>query len=181
MNNTFSFRRFGSYFAYDIRRWASSYGPTLLVMSFFPVILYTLILVYSLLFRQMWCAPSETTRIIVGCIVSAVLSLTYPASVYGFVTDKRAGSAFLMLPASRLEKFLSMILNTVVVVPMIFSALYIVLRCHVVLFCPGRAACSGLLCLRERCSNTCEPLLSLFQCGRIHSVFPFGSTFVQEA
>ena len=121
MNNTFSFRRFGSYFAYDIRRWASSYGPTLLVMSFFPVILYTLILVYSLLFRQMWCAPSETTRIIVGCIVSAVLSLTYPASVYGFVTDKRAGSAFLMLPASRLEKFLSMILNTVVVVPMIFS------------------------------------------------------------
>ena len=50
MNNTFSISRFGRYFKYDFKRWVSTYGPTLLLMSAAPLILYTLTVVYSLLF-----------------------------------------------------------------------------------------------------------------------------------
>ena len=117
--------RFGRYFRYDFRRWVATYGPTLLLMSAVPVILYTLTVVYSLLFSQEWSTPGETTRIIVGCIVATVLQITYPASVYGYVTEKRAGSAFILLPASVFEKFLSMLINTIVVVPLAFSLIYL--------------------------------------------------------
>lgn len=125
MSDIFSLSRFGRYFRYDFRRWASTYGPTLLLMSAVPVILYTLTVVYSLLFSQEWSTPGETTRIIVGCIVAAVLQITYPASVYGYVTEKRAGSAFILLPASVFEKFMSMLLNAIVVVPLVFSLIYL--------------------------------------------------------
>ena len=124
MNNTFSFSRFGRYFKYDLRRWVSTYGATLLLMAAVPVILYTLTGVYSLLFSGEWSTPGETTRIIIGVIFSAIMVITYPASVYGYITDKRAGSAFILIPASVFEKFLSMLLNTVVIVPLVFGIIY---------------------------------------------------------
>ena len=99
MNNTFSFNRFGKYFRYDLKRWVASFGPTLLLMSAVPVILYTFIAIYSLLFSGQWDTPGETTRIVAGVITSAVMVLIYPASVYGYITDKKAGSSFLMIPA----------------------------------------------------------------------------------
>lgn len=142
LNNTFSFSRFGKYFQYDCRRWVAGYGPTLLLMSAFPVILYTMTLVYSLLFRQEWGTPGETTRIIVACIMTGILMLTYPSQVYGFVTDKRAGSAFLMIPASVFEKFLSMILNTALVVPLAFGSVYLALDAVI---CAVDGTCGGTL------------------------------------
>lgn len=142
MNKTFSLSRFGHYFIYDFRRWAVNYGPTLLLMAAMPLIQYTLILVYSLIFSQTWETPGETTRIIIACITTYLLMLTYPASVYGFVTDKRAGSAFQLIPASVFEKFLSMILNTVFVVPFIFGALYLTLD---EIICLVDGTCGGTL------------------------------------
>lgn len=142
MNKTFSLSRFSHYFIYDFRRWAVSYGPTLLLMAAMPLIQYTLILVYSLIFNQTWETPGETTRIVVACITTCLLMLTYPASVYGFVTDKRAGSAFQLIPASVFEKFLSMILNTVFVVPAIFGALYLTLDA---IICLVDGTCGGTL------------------------------------
>lgn len=142
MNKTFSLSRFGHYFIYDFRRWTVNYGPTLLLMAAMPLIQYTLILVYSLIFSQTWETPGETTRIIIACITTYLLMLTYPASVYGFVTDKRAGSAFQLIPASVFEKFLSMILNTVFVVPFIFGALYLTLDA---IICLVDGTCGGTL------------------------------------
>ena len=72
MNKTFSLSRFGHYFIYDFRRWAVSYGPTLLLMAAMPLIQYTLILVYSLIFSQTWETPGETTRIVVACITTCL-------------------------------------------------------------------------------------------------------------
>lgn len=125
MENTFSFSRFGRYFKYDFRRWVSTYGLSLLLMSAAPLILYTVTLVYSLLFSQEWNTPGETSRIIVAWMVSAVLVLTCSSNAYGYVTDKRAGSAFVMIPASLLEKCLSMILNVAVVIPLVFGVIYL--------------------------------------------------------
>ena len=75
MNKTFSLSRFGHYFIYDFRRWAVNYGPTLLLMAAMPLIQYTLILVYSLIFSQTWETPGETTRIIIACITTNLLML----------------------------------------------------------------------------------------------------------
>ena len=142
MNNTFSFSRFGRYFKYDLRRWVSTYGATLLLMAAVPVILYTLTGVYSLLFSGEWSTPGETTRIIIGVIFSAIMVITYPASVYGYITDKRAGSAFILIPASVFEKFLSMLLNTVVIVPLVFGIIYMSLDG---LICLIDSSCGGSL------------------------------------
>ena len=72
--------------------------------------------------------------------------LTYPSSVYGYVTEKRAGSTFVLMPASVFEKFLSMILNTVVVVPLAFGLVYL--------------SIDGIICLLD---GTCGG--SLFSCA----------------
>ena len=125
MENTFSLSRFGRYFKYDFKRWVSTYGLSLLLISAAPLILYTVTLVYSLLFSQEWNTPGENSRIIVAWLVSAVLVLTCTSSAYGYVTDKRAGSAFVMIPASVFEKCLSMILNVVVVIPLAFIFIYL--------------------------------------------------------
>lgn len=146
MNNTFSISRFGRYFKYDFKRWVSTYGPTLLLMSAAPLILYTLTVVYSLLFAGEWGTPGETTRILIACMVTFVMILTYPSSVYGYVTEKRAGSTFVLMPASVFEKFLSMILNTVVVVPLAFGLVYL--------------SIDGIICLLD---GTCGG--SLFSCA----------------
>ena len=50
----------------------------------------------------------------------------YQVRTYGHLTEKKAGSAYLMLPASKGEKFVSMLLITLVVVPLLFLAVYLV-------------------------------------------------------
>src|SRR5574344_959071 len=59
---------------------------------------------------------------IVGCVIVisvAAVILFAPARIYGHITDKRSGSDFLMLPASHLEKWISMVLITCVELPVV--------------------------------------------------------------
>jgi hypothetical protein len=51
-------------------------------------------------------------------IAILITGLVFPAKQYGSLTDRKAGSTWLMLPASTLEKFLSILLVTCVVVPL---------------------------------------------------------------
>ena len=46
----------------------------------------------------------------------------YYAYLYGFVTDRRKGSSYLMIPASTTEKFVSLLVNALVVIPVAFVA-----------------------------------------------------------
>ncbi len=124
MNNTFSFSRFGRYFKYDFKRWASSCGVPLLITSLMPIIAYAVIVTYGLVFRGEWCAPGLTTRSLIACLIPVVIIITYPAAMYGFVTDKRSGSMFLMIPVSLTEKFVSMVINAVILLPLLSSAVY---------------------------------------------------------
>lgn len=123
-NNTFSFSRFGRFFLFDLKRWAYSYGPAFLTTCLMPVIVYFIVGAFSLVFDAHWAAPEVVSRAIVLGFTAAVLFITYPASVYGFLTDKQAGADYLMIPASTLEKFLSMMLNVLVVVPVVFFLVY---------------------------------------------------------
>ncbi len=142
MNNSFSFSRFGKYFKYDFKRWISSVGLPVLITALMPVILYTIVMIYGLVFRDGFESPGITTRAIVAFLAVAVLVISYPAGMYGFVTDKKAGSMFLMLPVSAVEKFASMILNTVVVLPVLFGAVYFISDAVICLLDPS---CGGTL------------------------------------
>lgn len=162
-NNTFSFSRFGRFFLFDLKRWASSYGPAFLTTCLMPVILYFIVGAFSLVFDAHWAAPEIISRAIVLGFTAAILFITYPASVYGFITDKQAGSDYLMIPASTLEKFLSMMLNVLVVVPVVFFLVY--------------AGADALLCAIDgRCG------LSLIASSReaIDFLVDFGDTFDDE-
>lgn len=51
--------------------------------------------------------------------------IIFPAKLYGHVNERGSSTSYLLLPASRFEKYLSMILNCVVVIPLISAALYL--------------------------------------------------------
>lgn len=120
MNNTFDTRRFGKYFMFDLKNAKSNYGLTFLIVICMPIIIYILSIIFSMLFNGHWTSPSLPMRVGFSCIACAIICMSFPAQAYGKITDKRAGSEWLMIPASKLEKYLSMILITGIIVPICF-------------------------------------------------------------
>lgn len=125
MNEKFSFQRFWSYFKYDIVQMWRNNGKALLVLGGAGVILYVVHVLGSLVLpNHVWLAPSQGAR--TACFVFATLAFTlFQARTYGRLTEKRAGSSWLMLPASAAEKTVSMLLMTLVVLPLAFQLLYL--------------------------------------------------------
>lgn len=142
MNNIFSFGRFGKYFVYDLRRWIRSYGLTFMLLAGVPVLLYFFHVCFCLVFGFGWNTPSLDERCVIGIIAAIILCITYPAGVYGFISKKQTGSAFVQLPVSVTEKFVSMILNVAVVLPLAFAFIYFSLDA---LLCLVDHSCGGTL------------------------------------
>ncbi len=141
MNRVFSFSRFGRYFKYDFRRWMTSYGLTFILTAAMPVILYLAGGLISLVWGEGWNTPGISIRVVFACLVACVFVLTYPSNVYGFVTDRKVGAMFTVLPVSVTEKFVSMLLNSIVVLPALFVLLYF--------------SCDALICLIDpSCGGT---------------------------
>jgi hypothetical protein len=69
--------------------------------------------------------PPLAIRVSVFSLASVLFLVLFPSRTYGFVTEKAKGSAWLMLPASRLEKFLSMVLICLVVAPIVYFCVYL--------------------------------------------------------
>ena len=160
MNNNFNFTRFGKYFVYDLKRQWKNIGMLMLIFALFPFILYMLYMFFSALFDGglvKYFRGGEITGpelwvrfAIFGCMATIFIML-FPSRAYGEVTDKAKGSEWLMLPASRLEKFSSMTLNTLIVIPLVFIIVYLF--------------SDALVCLFDKsCGN---PLISF----RINEVF----------
>ena len=127
MSNVFSAKRFGKYFVYDLGRAKDNFGLSLLILGLLPVAFYVLYQLFSLI------GPAHSFGSGAGFSAYRGLSLiiavfvavaVFPVKVYGPLTDKRSGSAFLMLPASTLEKWLSMVLITCIVLPVCLAVLY---------------------------------------------------------
>lgn len=89
-------------------------------------ILYVIWLMFSLVFTQEWNTPPIAARVVVFLLAFAILEL-YQVRTYGYLTDKKEGSAWLMLPASRAEKFVSMLLVSLIVVPLLFLVVFLLL------------------------------------------------------
>lgn len=125
-NDIFNLRRFGKYFASDIRTCWSNYGLSLLTISLlFPVATYFITTAFNFVLKSTWNGPDLGLRFFIFAVASICLVVTMPVKCYGRITEKQYGSFWLMLPASRLEKFISMFVMTCIIVPITGFVLYL--------------------------------------------------------
>ena len=120
MNNTFSFTRFKDLLLKDGKMYFRNFGTGLIVFCSLNAIFW----IFNLLFG------SQTEPIVRFTFLGIWLSLAMilvPSKVYGKANLSREGVSFAMLPASSLEKFLSMFLYCAIVTPiLVFFGGYLV-------------------------------------------------------
>ena len=123
----FNFNRFRNYFRSDFLNCVRNYGISFLVLSTMAVTtdIFNGLFSFTLSGGQEWHGMIEPVRFLLFFIILVVLTIVSPAKLYGYVTDKKEGAAFLMIPVSRFEKFLSMVLNACVIVPLLFIIVYL--------------------------------------------------------
>ena len=124
MNETFSAGRFFRYFLFDNKQLWSRHTRAIVTFGGLGIILYIVTVLLGLLFSQTWHGPSIWARVITLAFASLVL-VFYQTKTYGYLTDPKAGAAWLMIPASRLEKFVSMMIITLIEIPVVFLATYL--------------------------------------------------------
>ena len=159
MNEKYSFQRFWTYFKYDIVQMWRHNGKAALVLGGAGVILYVIHVLFSLLFPpHVWQAPSVEAR--GACYGIATLAfILFQARTYGYLTEKRAGSSWLMLPASASEKTVSMLLMTLVALPLAFVVVFL--------------GTDALICLLDPTAGE-----SLFKSQNIYALTEDGSILV---
>ncbi len=122
----FNFNRFGKYFVSDVKTCMANYGLSLISLSILTLlVLYVIYVGFSLMLSAGWNGPAMPVRLIIFGVVMFCIVVTMPVKCYGKITDRQYGTNWLMLPASRLEKFLSMIILSCIVVPLVGFVLYI--------------------------------------------------------
>ena len=126
VNETFDSKRFGRYFRYDLSQFWHNNGKAALLLGFLSVITYLLWVGGCLVFTGTWQAPSVGMRLLFFSLGFIVL-VFYQTRTYGYLTEKRAGQSWLMLPASTLEKFISMMIITILVIPFAYILSYLAL------------------------------------------------------
>lgn len=133
MSNTFNFSRFGKYFVYDLKRQWKNIGMLMLIFSLFPIIFYMIYMFFAAMFdgglMKIFIGleidgPAGGTRFGVFAVMSTIFVMLFPSRAYGEITNKAKGSEWLMLPASRLEKFTSMMLISLIVIPLVYVVVY---------------------------------------------------------
>lgn len=144
MNQTFNFKRFSTYFKYDLTQMWRNHSKAAILIGGASAIFYILWVMFSLVFNQQWQSPVPAARLVVFSLAFFALEL-YQVRTYGYITDKKAGSSWLMIPASRAEKFVSMLLISLVVVPLLFFVVYMLLDGFISLVDPtyGKALVTG--------------------------------------
>lgn len=133
MDNTFKISRFGKYFVYDLKRQWKNIGMLMLIFSLFPIIFYMIYMFFAAMFdgglMKIFIGleidgPAGGTRFGVFAVMSTIFVMLFPSRAYGEITNKAKGSEWLMLPASRLEKFTSMMLISLIVIPLVYVVIY---------------------------------------------------------
>lgn len=123
MKEIFDFKRFRNFFLYDLRNSKNYFWLSLLICAFLPLIGFVLSQTFSRVLFGSWVSEGLPLQIISVFMAVFVVMFTYPVKAYGRLTDKRAGSTWVMIPASSVEKTLSIILVSCVVLPFVFFAL----------------------------------------------------------
>lgn len=124
-SETFSLSRFGEYFILDLRNCIRKVGLTTLVCGLIPLIMFVMVAAanFAIGDSSVWTIDNAV-KDMVTAVTSILYFLLIPISCYGMLTDKSAGSASMMLPASHTEKYASMVINCLIILPLAFAALY---------------------------------------------------------
>ena len=123
MNNTFVLKRFGRYFRHDLASVRDNFGLTLLIAGLLPVIVWFFTQTVHRICSGTWVDDGRPSQIMAFVTSYLIMMLSYPSKVYGSLTERSAGSQWILLPASAFEKWLSMILISCVVMPVVWSVL----------------------------------------------------------
>ena len=178
-NDIFNFRRFGKYFATDFRTCWANYGLSLLTISLLsPLVLYVIIVTINQIMHNTWDGPDIGLRVFAFAVAMICMVVTMPVKCYGKITEKQYGSFWLTLPASRLEKFISMILMTCIIVPVSGVLLYLGLDALICAFdhtC-GQNLFAGGLELLQKMGEANEVTLNLID----ENITIEDATLVQE-
>ena len=120
MNNTFAFNRFKNLLLKDGKMYIRNFGTGLIVFCCLNAIFW----IFNLLFGSETMPP---VRFGMLCVWTALAMMLVPSKVYGNANLSREGVGFAMMPASSLEKFVSMFLYCAIVTPvLVFFGGYLV-------------------------------------------------------
>lgn len=112
MNNTFRFNRFKNLLLKDGKMYIRNFGTTLIVICCLNAIFW----IFNLLFSS---TTLQEVRFGLLCVWTALAMMLVPEKVFGKANLSREGVGFAMLPASSLEKFISMFLYCAIVTPIV--------------------------------------------------------------
>lgn len=112
MNNTFSFNRFKNLLLKDGKMYVRNFGTSLIVFCCLNAIFW----IFNLLFGSETMPP---VRFGMLCLWTGLAMMMVPSKVYGNANLSREGVGFAMMPASSLEKFVSMFLYCAIVTPIV--------------------------------------------------------------
>ena len=175
-SNTFNLKRFGSYFASDARNCVANFGLSAILISCAGVMTYLAVTLISLIFNGELVSSGQALRLFVFCMAMIVMVTSMPVKCYGRLTEKRAGSSWLMIPASKTEKFASMVILNCIAIPLIMVTAYLLLD---LIICTVDPSCGKSLVfgLRELWFTVMETSIDS---GEISVMLPDMEKFVHQ-
>ena len=117
MNNTFEWTRFCKVVRKDFSNIWQNAGTSLLIITLLPILAWLLWWALSGIEEMPAIVPEVRWCFIAGSVILA--AMVSPSRMYRTANLQKEGIYFAMLPASKLEKYLSMLLFTIVVCPLL--------------------------------------------------------------
>ena len=117
MNNTFDWSRFCKVVRKDFSNIWQNAGTALLIITLLPILAWLLWWALSGIEEMPAIVPEVRWCFIAGSVILA--AMVSPSRMYRTANLQKEGIYFAMLPASKLEKYLSMLLFTIVVCPLL--------------------------------------------------------------
>lgn len=124
-NDIFNLNRFGRYLMTDVRNAVSNYGISILVMATLGLSIDVFVGLFHMIVSEGWQGIGISARVPLFLLAFAMTLVSAPSKLFGHITEKKAGSAFLTLPVSTLEKTLSMVIVSCIMVPAAFVIVYL--------------------------------------------------------
>lgn len=120
MNEIFDVNRFWKYLKYDFTRSVREHGIQLASMVLAPYAIYIVFGLFNVVIGNGWYDNSDVYRSLLFVMMSVTFLIIFPSRVYGFITEKKPMTNWIMVPASVTEKFCSMMVLILVVFPAVF-------------------------------------------------------------
>lgn len=130
MNNTLDISRLGKVLRRDGLNYFHNMGLTFLIILSIPLIIF----LYVSLTPGEHHIINTSTRIGIINVLKTIILVLAPAQLYKTCNDSRQGIGYAMLPASTLEKFISMVFYCVIVTPILYICSSLVVDSILALF-----------------------------------------------